>query len=85
MIERELTRLQELGFMRTYCFSISPHGWLWYKRSGSAIDIVKQCDGATKHEDLGDGHPRLYSDKRSMNRRWAVELAGDPLVDWHPL
>jgi hypothetical protein len=43
---------------------------------------VRQRDGATKHQDLGEGHPTLPPATAAGNRAWAIALAADPLADW---
>jgi hypothetical protein len=47
------------------------------------MDIVRQRDGLTKHQDLGEGHPQLPAQTEAANRAWAVALAHDALADWH--
>lgn len=83
MDARRQGQLEEFGFLRTHLEGGLAGERLWWKRTGTSMDIVRQHDGATKHQDLGEGHPGLPADEPAANRRWAVALAHDALTDWH--
>lgn len=82
MTTQQQGTLQQLGFQRVYTGKGLAGERLWWRRTQTAMDIVRQRDGAEKHQDLGDGHPTLPADTRVSNRAWAIDLADDELVDW---
>jgi hypothetical protein len=82
MTQREQAQLETAGFVRTHASPGLTGARLWWKRTGSSMDICRQRDGATKHQDLGDGHPALPDDTPASNRQWALDLVSDPLTDW---
>jgi hypothetical protein len=51
MTQHEQARLEALGFRRTHGGPGLAGDRLWWKRTGSAMDIVRQRDGLTKHQD----------------------------------
>jgi hypothetical protein len=83
MTQYEQARLEARGFTRLYAGTHLTGERLWWKRTGSALDIVRQRDGKTKHQDIGEGHHALpREDDAAGNRRWAVGLAADACTDW---
>lgn len=82
MDQRQLAQLEHLGFTRIHTAPGFSGLRLWWKRTGTALDIVRQHDGATKHQDLGDGHPALPENTPAQNRQWAIELSADELTEW---
>ena len=55
----------------------------WWKRTGSALDVVREKDGKEKHQDVGEGHPKLcdVADERA-NAQWARAMVVDDLASW---
>ena len=82
MTEHELALLEQHGFKRIYTSTGLRGERLWWKRTGSSMDIIRQRDSMRKHQDLGDNHPYLPADCDITNRQWALELANDLLTAW---
>ena len=83
MDQHRQAELERFGFRRTYTGPKLSGEVIWWKRTGSSMDIVRQLDGATKHQDLGEGHPGIPEDTAKANRQWAIELVDDEYAIWH--
>ena len=82
MTQEWQAQLERLGYKRIHTGRGLAGARLWWKRTGTSIDIVRQRDEATKHQDLGEGHPQLPDDNAQANRQWAIALAQDAITDW---
>ena len=83
MTQQRQAQLEQLGFQRIHTARGLAGERVWWRRTGSALDLVRQRDEATKHQDLGAGHPRLPDDTPARNRQWAMELAADAGACWY--
>ena len=82
MTQQRQAQLEQLGFRRIHSARGLAGERLWWRRTGSALDIVRQRDEATKRQDLGEGHPHVPDDTPARNRQWALALAADAGVFW---
>ena len=77
-----LAMLKDLGWIKIHLGEGLSGARLWYIRTGDSLDILRQRDEATKHQDLTDTGATVPADTPAGNRQWAIDLANDALTDW---